>query len=45
MFAKLAIPRPSELDDERVELLRQLAELEGRPVRESMIERVKKMFH
>jgi len=45
VFAKLVIPRPSELDDERVELLRQLAELEGRPVRESMIERVKKMFH
>jgi len=43
--AKLIIPRPADLDEERVELLRQLAELEGRPVRESMIERVKKMFH
>ena len=43
--AKLIIPRPGDLDEERVELLRQLAELEGRPVRESMIERVKKMFH
>jgi molecular chaperone DnaJ len=45
VFARIDIPRPSELDEERVELLRRFAELEGRPVRESVMERVKKMFH
>ncbi|HUF78177.1 MAG TPA: molecular chaperone DnaJ [Thermoanaerobaculia bacterium] len=43
-FARITIPRPGELGDEQVDLLRKLAELEGKPVREGVIERVKKMF-
>jgi molecular chaperone DnaJ len=43
-FARITIPRPGELSDEQVELLRRLAEIEGKPVREGVIERVKKMF-
>lgn len=44
-FAKLAIPRPGDLTEEQVELLRQLAEVQGKPVREGVLERMKKMFH
>ena len=44
-FARIAIPRPGELGEEQVELLRRLAELEGKPVREGVLERMKKMFH
>lgn len=44
-FAKIAIPRPGDLDEEQVELLRQLAEAQGRPVREGVLERMRKMFH
>lgn len=44
VFAKLVIPRPADLDEERVDLLRRYAELEDRPVREGVMERFKKMF-
>jgi molecular chaperone DnaJ len=44
-FARLHIPRPGDLTEEQVELLRQLAEAEGKPVREGVLERMKKMFH
>jgi molecular chaperone DnaJ len=42
----LRVPRPSELDDERRELLRKLGELEGRPAREErgVLDRVKDLF-
>lgn len=43
-FARIDIPRPGDLTEEQVELLRQLAEVEGKPVREGVIERMKKMF-
>ncbi|MCB1054708.1 MAG: molecular chaperone DnaJ [Acidobacteria bacterium] len=39
----LEVPDPKRLDDEQVELLRKLAELEGRPVREGVFEKVKKV--
>ena len=46
VFAKIAVPRPGDLSEEQIELLRQLAELEGTPVREGVLERMrKKMFH
>ncbi len=43
---EIAVPEPKELDEERVELLRRLAELEGRPVREDkgVLDRVKGLF-
>lgn len=41
-FARIAIPRPGDLTEEQVELLRRLAEEEGKPVREGVIERMKK---
>jgi molecular chaperone DnaJ len=42
VFSRIRIPRPGELSEEQVELLRKLAELEGRPVREGVLERMKK---
>lgn len=46
VFAKITIPRPGDLPEEHLELLKRLAELEGRPVREGVLERMKKkMFH
>ena len=41
-FAKITIPRPGDVPEEHLELLKRLAELEGRPVREGVIERMKK---
>ncbi len=45
VFAKIEVPRVHDLSEEQVELLRKLAELEGKPVREGVLDRVKKMFH
>jgi len=44
--AAVHIPKPGELDDERRELLRRLAELEARPVKEGrgVLDRVKDLF-
>lgn len=42
IFAKIRVPRPGELSDEEIDLLRQLAEAEGRPVREKVFDRLKK---
>jgi molecular chaperone DnaJ len=42
VFARLEVPHPRTLDEERLELLRQIAELDGTPVREGWIERLKK---
>lgn len=44
-FARIAIPRPGDLTEEQVELLRRLAEEEGKPVREGVLERMRKMFN
>lgn len=44
--AAIHIPKPGEVDDERRELLRRLAELEARPVKEGrgVLDRVKDLF-
>ena len=42
VFLRVRVPHPRELDEERVDLLRRLAEAEGTPVREGWIERLKK---
>jgi molecular chaperone DnaJ len=41
------VPRPSQLDDERRELLARLAELDGRPAKteRGVLDRVKDLFH
>jgi molecular chaperone DnaJ len=42
VFARITIPRPGDLPEEHLEILKKLADLEGRPVREGVLERMKK---
>jgi molecular chaperone DnaJ len=42
VFARITIPSPGDLPEEHLEILKKLAELEGRPVREGVLERMKK---
>lgn len=45
LHCNLKVPKPRQLDERQVELLKELADLQGVEVREGVLEKVKQLFH